>query len=143
MVLWAMEYLRWAYMYYFEKSVETYWSRIHVSLNWTIHEREIQLFCYITNSRIESWRMKMPVTWSILGIKSYDAIFSNVWYCLPVNYLLSSSLCNWFRLVPDWYKPVLHNAYCFIIAWEKMIFSSCLSILIQNETNIVLKNSLH
>ena len=79
--------------------------------------REIQLFCYITNSWIaeneNAW-----VTWSILGINSDDAIFSN---SLPVNYLLSS-LCNCFRLVPDWFKPVLHNTYYFIIARKKWYF---------------------
>ena len=58
------------------------------------------------------------VTESILGINSYDAILVTVWCCLPVNYLLSS-LCNWLRLVPDWFKPVLHNTYCFIIARRK------------------------
>ena len=50
-----------------------------------------------------------------------------VWCCLPVNYLLSS-LSDWLRLVPDWFKPVLHDTYCFIIG--KMIFSICLLILI-------------
>ena len=86
-------------------------------LNWTIHGREIQLFCYMTNSRIVE-NENASVTWSILGINSYDAIFSN---SLPVNYLLSS-LCNWFRLVTDWFKPVLHNTYCFIIARKKWHF---------------------
>ena len=52
---------------------------------------------------------------------SYDAIFSNSLVLLPVNYLLSS-LCNWFRLVPDWFKPVLHITYCFIIARKNDIF---------------------
>ena len=82
------------------------------TLNWTIHGREIQLFCYKTNSRIVE-NENASVTWSILGINSYDAIFS--------NYLLSS-LCNWFRLITDWFEPVLHNTYCFIIARKNGIF---------------------
>ena len=90
------------------------------SLNWTIHGWEIRLFCYITNSRIVE-NENASVTWSILGINSYDAILVTVWCCLPVNYLLSS-LCNWFWLVPDWFKPVLRNIYCFIIAKKKWYF---------------------
>ena len=35
-----------------------------------------------------------------------------VWCCLPGNDLLSC-LFNWLRLVPDWFRPVLSNAYCF------------------------------
>ena len=65
-----------------------------------------------------------------------------VWCCLPVNYLLSS-LCYWFSLVTDWFKPVLHKYLLFHYNQEKMIFSICQAILIQTETNIVLNNSLH
>ena len=61
------------------------------------------------------------VTESILGINSYDAILVTVWCCLPVNYLLSS-LCNWLRLVSDWFKLVLHNTYCLIYSQEKNYF---------------------
>ena len=46
------------------------------SLNGTIYGREIQLFCCVTNSRIVV-NENATVTWSILGINSYNAIFSN------------------------------------------------------------------
>ena len=64
------------------------------------------------------------------------------WCCLPVNYLLSS-LCNWFRLVPDWFRPVLHNTctYCFTIAWKRLLFCICISILIQIELTQSLTNT--
>ena len=42
-----------------------------------IYGREIQLFCYITNSRIVE-NENASVTRSILVINSYDAIFSNI-----------------------------------------------------------------
>ena len=86
-------------------------------LNWTIHGREIQLFCYITNSRIVESE-NATVTWSILGINSMMLFLVTVWRCSPAKYLLSS-LCNWFRLVTDWFKPALHKTYCFIIARKK------------------------
>ena len=44
-----------------------------------------------------------------------------VWCCLHVNYL-STSLCNWFRLVTDWFKPALHYTYCFIMTRKKWYF---------------------
>ena len=46
------------------------------TLNWTIDGREIQLFCYITNLQIVE-NENASLTWSILGIYSYDAIFSS------------------------------------------------------------------
>ena len=74
-----------------------------------------------------------------LGIISYDAIFSNS--LMPFNYLLSS-LANGLEKLQTgsnrFYIYVLFN-----YSQEKMIFSICLSILIQTETNIVLNNSLH
>ena len=54
---------------------------------------------------------------------------------LVVSYLLSG-LFNWFRLV-------LQMTYCLIIAKKKTILCIWLSILVQTETNIVLKKCLH
>ena len=80
------------------------------SLNGTIHGREIQLFCYITNSQILE-NENASVTWSILLINSDDAIFSNILCCLPVDYLLSS-FCNWFQ---DWFQTGLDRFYTILI----------------------------
>ena len=58
----------------------------------------------------------MPLSHDQLLVEILMMLFLvTVWCFLPVNYLLSS-LCNWFRLVPDWFSPVLHNTNCLIIA---------------------------
>ena len=36
---------------------------------------------------------------------------------------LWSSLFNWVRLVSDWFRPVLYNIYCFIIAKKELDFA--------------------
>ena len=41
---------------------------------------------------------------------------------LVVSNLLSS-LFNWFRLVPDWFRLVLQTTYCLIIAKKKWYFA--------------------
>ena len=47
---------------------------------------------------------------------------------MVVSHLLSC-VFNWLRPVPDLFRPVLHNTYCFITySQEKMIFCICLSI---------------
>ena len=99
-------------------------------LKCTIHGREIQLFCYITNSRIVE-NENGSVTWSILVINSYDAIFSNILV------LFARQLS--FRLV----STGLTQNLLFHYSQEKMIFCICLSILIQIKANIVLNKCLH
>ena len=75
----------------------------------------------VENRIVENENALPAVTESILGINSYDAILVTVWCCLPVNFLLSS-LCNWLRLVPDWFKLVLHNTYCLVYSHRKKLY---------------------
>ena len=55
----------------------------------------------------------LALNWTIHG-REIQLFLVTVWCCLPVNYLLSS-LCNWFRLVPDLFKPVLHIILLLIV----------------------------
>ena len=53
--------------------------------------------------------------WKWLGhMINYCYKFLWFWCCLPVSYLLSS-LCNWFRLVPDWNQTGLDQFYTILI----------------------------
>ena len=114
-------------------------------LNCTIHGREIQLFCYITKDITNSWIVENEngsVTWSIIVINTYDAIFSNS---------LGLSARQWsfvlrFQLVKtgSWMVETGFTQYLlFHYSQEEMIFSVCLSSLIQTETNIVSNKCLH
>ena len=104
-------------------------------LNWTYYGIEIQLFCNTINSQIMENRNCL-LTWSIAIIIPYDAIFIKIWW--------SAAFCLCFQLVKTGSRLVLTGfTQYFIIAREKkMVFSICLSILIQTKTNIVWKNAV-
>ena len=84
-----------------------------LSLSCTIHDIEIKLFVYIINSQIIE-NENCVLTWSTPIITPYDAIFSKL-----VVSNLSSSLCNWFRLIPNWLRPVWQVHYYYLFIAEK------------------------
>ena len=87
----------------------TYSSFYHSQpLNCTIYGRELQLFCYITNSRIVE-NENGSATWSILVINSYDATFSNSLVLFAWQWSFLSCCLNWLRLFPYRFGLVLHN----------------------------------
>ena len=69
------------------------------------------------------WKKKMALSHDKFLLYTLIMLFLvTCWCCLPVNYLLSI-LCNWFKLVPDWFRSVLNNTYCFIIASSPVVLS--------------------